>query len=443
MDLPVLKPKQKRVVIIGAGFGGIKLAKKLSHKHFQVIIIDRNNYHQFQPLLYQVATSGLEPSSISFPLRKIFQEYKNVFIRIAEAESIDTENQRVLTSIGDIPYDYLVLAQGATTNFFNNAKIQEHAYPMKSVSESLLLRNTLLQNYERSLIVSTEEEKEALLNVVIVGGGPTGVELAGAIAEMKNNILPKDYSEINFKRMKIYLIEASPRLLGALSDKSAERVEKYLNNMDVEVLTSTSVQDYDGTTVSLGNGGQLKSNCLIWAAGVKAFVIPGIPQSSLAPNGRILVNEYNEVAGLSGVFAIGDAALMQTESYPKGHPQVAPVAMQQADLLAKNLVSIKESQPQKAFEYHDKGSMATVGRNKAVAEIGKLKLTGFFAWLTWMAVHLMSIIGVKNRLVVLLNWMWQYFTYDQSLRLIIKAEEKKISQNHQPKVKQQGLNAVK
>ncbi len=429
MDLPILKQGQKRVVIIGAGFGGIRLAQRLSPKLFQVILIDRNNYHQFQPLLYQVATSGLEPSSISFPLRKIFQDNKNVFIRIAEALKIDRESQLVNTSIGDIPYDYLVLAQGATTNYFNNMRIQEHAYPMKSVSESLLLRNTLLQNYEKSLIAQTNEEKEALLNVVIVGGGPTGVELAGAIAEMKKNILPKDYSEINFKQMKICQIEASPRLLGALSKKSAERVRNYLTKLDVEVLTDTSVIDYDGTTVVLNNGDKLVSNCLIWAAGVKGFSFEGMPEQVQAPNGRLKVNGFSQLDGNENIFVIGDAAIMSLPSLPKGHPQVAPVALQQATLLAKNLECIVKSQPMESFEYHDKGSMATVGRNKAVAEIGKIRLTGFFAWLTWMAVHLMSIIGVKNRLVVLLNWMWQYFTYDQSLRLIIKAEEKKITGN--------------
>ena len=420
MDIPDKQGKQKRVVIVGAGFAGLTLAKKLATKFFQVILIDKNNYHQFQPLLYQVATSGLEPSSISFPLRKIFQKRRNVFIRMTKVTSISPETKTVHTEIGDVDYDYLVLAHGATTNFYNNRQLQENAFSMKSVSEALLLRNSLLQNYEQALNAENEEKRSSFLNVVIVGGGPTGVELAGAIAEMKKKILPKDYSELNFRQMHIHLLEAAPRLLNGMSKSSGKTVVDYLEQLGVEVHSNTAVKDYDGERVSLSNGKIINSHCLIWAAGVKGVAIPGIPQKSIAANNRLFVDQYNKVRDSEDIYAIGDIALMQNDSWTKGHPQVAQVAIQQAVLLAKNLENAQAGKSLKPFQYNDKGSLATVGRNLALAEIGKIKLKGFVAWFVWMAVHLMSIIGVKNRLFILINWMWLYLTYDQSLRLIIK-----------------------
>ena len=420
MDMPDKYDNQKRVVIVGAGFAGLTLAKKLASKYFQVILIDKNNYHQFQPLLYQVATSGLEPSSISFPLRKIFQKRRNVIIRMTEVIAISPETKTVHTGIGDIGYNYLVLAHGATTNYYNNIPLQKNAFSMKSVSEALLLRNTLLQNYELALNAEDEDQRTSLLNVVIVGGGPTGVELAGAIAEMKKKILPKDYAELNFRNMHIYLLEAAPRLLNGMSATSGATVVEYLEKLGVEVHSNTAVKDYDGETVLLSNGKTIHSHCLIWAAGVKGVSIPGVPASAVAANDRVLVDQYNQVRNLQGVYSIGDIALMQDEAWPKGHPQVAQVAIQQAVLLAKNLEKIQLGKRLIPFVYKDKGSLATVGRNLALAEIGKIKLKGFVAWFVWMLVHLMSIIGVKNRLFILINWMWLYITYDQSLRLIIK-----------------------
>jgi len=420
MDIPHTVGIQKRVVIVGAGFGGLTLAKKLASRYFQVVLLDKNNYHQFQPLLYQVATCGLEPSSISFPLRKIFQQKKNIIIRMTAVTGISPDTKNVNTEIGDVPYDYLVLAQGAATNYFNNPQLQKNAYSMKSVSEALLLRNTLLQNYERALNAGNDEQRSSILNVVIVGGGPTGVELAGAIAEMKKKILPKDYAELNFLHMHIFLLEAAPRLLNGMSAESGVTVVEYLNRLGVEVQPNTAVKDYDGETVLLSNGEIIRSRCLIWAAGVKGAHIPGIPGNAVSANDRILVDQYNRVKGLPEVYAIGDIALMLNEALPKGHPQVAQVAIQQAKLLAKNLEKTESAKPLVSFEYKDKGSLATVGRNLALAEIGKLKLKGFVAWFVWMLVHLMSIIGIKNRLFVLINWMWQYITYDQSLRLIIE-----------------------
>lgn len=425
MKIPPVYGQQKRVVIAGAGFAGLTLAKRLSSEHFQVVLIDRNNYHQFQPLLYQVATCGLEPSSISFPLRKIFRQKRNVFIRMTEVTAVSPETKILHTGLGDIPYDYLILAQGATTNYFNNSLLQKNAYSMKSVPEALLLRNTLLQNYEQALNAENKEMQSALLNVVIVGGGPTGVELAGAIAEMKKKILPREYAELNFGHMHIYLLEAAPRLLNGMSAVSGTTVMRYLNQLGVEVQSNTFVKDYDGETVLLSNGETIRSRCLIWAAGVTGVSIQGIPAAVVSAGNRIMVNQYNQVTGLPGVYAIGDIALMQNKLLPKGHPQVAQVAIQQAKQLAVNLKNIESGKDPVSFEYNDKGSLATVGRNLALAEIGKLKLKGFIAWFVWMLVHLVSIIGIKNRLFVLINWVWQYVTYDQSLRLIIKPSLKK------------------
>jgi NADH:ubiquinone reductase (H+-translocating) len=438
MEIPDIN-NQKRVVIVGAGFAGLTLAKKLSSKYFQVVLIDKNNYHQFQPLLYQVATAGLEPSSISFPLRKIFQKKKNVFIRIAEVQSIEAGKNLISTSVGPIGYDYLVLAHGAETNFFGMEDLQQNAFSMKSVSEALLLRNTLLQNYEQALTCNSDEERAALLNIVIVGGGPTGVELAGAIAEMKDKILPRDYPELNFRQMNVYLMEAAPRLLNGMSDISGKRVEQYLTGVGVHVKTNSSVKNYDGHSVSLNNGATFYSRCLVWAAGVKGAALNGLPAASLLNNKRIVVNEFNRIQDLENVFAIGDVAIMQGSVLLKGHPQVAPVAIQQAALLAKNLKNIQIKTSLKSFKYKDKGSMATVGRNLAVAESGNIKMKGFIAWITWMAVHLMSIIGVKNRLFILINWIWQYVTYDQSLRLIIRPAEKKSKKIIYEKIPDAGI----
>ncbi len=417
--------KRKRVVIVGAGFAGLTLARKLSPLYFEVVLIDKNNYHQFQPLLYQVATAGLEPSSISFPLRKIFQNKSNIYIRIAEVKRIHPDRSVIETSIGTMMYDYLVLASGAETNFFGNRPLQQNSYSMKSVSDALLIRNSLLQNYEQALVSSDENERESLLNIVIVGGGPTGVELAGAVAEMRNQLLPKDYPELNFNRMKIYLLEAAPNLLGSMSRRSAETVRNYLVKMGVDLKTNLAVTNYDGRTVELSDGGSIQSRCLIWTAGVKGLPIPGLPQHCLLPNQRVLVDGYNRVPGMNNIFVIGDLASMSSEANPKGHPQVAPVAMQQASLLAENLKRIADGKTKKRFQYKDKGSMATVGKNKAVAELKSLRFSGYPAWAMWMFIHLMSVIGVKNRVLILINWVWQYLTYDQSLRLIIKPSEKK------------------
>lgn len=413
----------KKLVIIGAGFAGLRLARALKNKEFEIWIIDKNNYHQFPPLLYQVATSGIEPSSIAFPLRKIFQSKKNVHIRCAEVNSVDTQNKTVITSIGTFPFDYLVIATGATTNFFGNKLIEQHALPMKSISEAVYVRNKILQNFEDALIAQ-EETKKALLNIVIVGGGPTGVEVSGALAEMKKTILPKDYPEIDFKTMNIYLVEGGSKTLAAFSEEASKKSQKYLEKLGVIVYTGTQVISYDGTFVELSTGKKIPTKSLIWAAGIKGNNLNGLPPTTIAKGNRITVNHFNQVIGFDTMFAIGDIAYMVTDKYPNGHPQVATVANMQADVLAKNIQFLTAQKPLQPFIYKDKGSMATVGRGLAVVDLPYAKFQGFLAWLLWMFLHLMLILGVKNKLLVFVNWMWNFFTYDQSLRLIIKPSKK-------------------
>lgn len=415
---------QSRVVIIGGGFAGLTLLRKLRKKNFQIVLIDQYNYHQFQPLFYQVATSGLEPSSISFPFRKIFQSRKNIFIRVTQVTAVDTQSKKVITPIGHINYDYLVIATGVVTNYFGNEHFREKSFPMKSVPEALLLRNTLLQNLEAALITDDADEREGLLNLVIIGGGPTGVELSGAIAEMKKFILPKDYPELDFNEMNIYLIEALPALLNAMSKKASEKVYNYLKGLGVKVMLNTKVSDYDGKNVKLADNSTIRSNMMIWTAGVSAAKLEGLPAESHGRGGRLLVNRINMMQGFTDVFAIGDIALMTEEKYPNGHPQVAQVAIQQARQLAVNFCRMRARQPLLPFSYKDKGSMATVGRNLAVADLKGLNLSGFVAWLIWMFVHLVSLIGFKNKVITFINWVWNYITYDQSLRLIIKPKQK-------------------
>ncbi len=425
VDINIPKPEkgQQRIVILGAGFGGLKLARLLAGMNrFQILLIDRNNYHQFQPLLYQVATAGLEPSSISFPIRKIFQKKTNVFIRIAEIEAVEPEINIVKSNIGRFKYDKLVIALGTATNFFGNSKIEKFSIGLKTVSEALYIRNQILKNYENALVSENEEEREAALNIVIVGGGPTGVELAGAIAELRNNILPKEYPELDFSKMNVSLIEATDRLLGAMSDSSSQKAKKYLQQLGVKVLTGTIVKSCEGKKVITDSGIILSSN-VVWAAGMKGTTLNGIPPEVITAAGRIEVDVFNKVKGMSNIFAIGDIAKMETQKSPQGHTQVAPVAIQQAENLAGNFLAEAANKQPKPFIYKDKGTMATIGRNLAVAELPFVKFGGFFAWITWMFVHLMSILGIKNRFFIFVNWLTNYFTYNLSLRLIIKPKK--------------------
>lgn len=427
MSFNVPQTEKKRVVIVGGGFGGLKLANKLRKSNFQVVLIDRNNYHQFPPLIYQIASSGIEPSSISFPFRKIFQSHKDFYFRMAEVRSIFPEHKIIQTSIGKVKYDYLILAAGTTTNFFGNKHVEEVAIPMKNVSEAMGLQNALLENLERALTCASERERMELLNVVIVGGGATGVEVAGALSEMKKYIIPKDYPDLPSSLVNVYLVEAGPRLLPAMSPESSAHVEQYLREMGVNVLLNKMVTDYQDHRVILKDGSSIATRTFIWVSGVAAQRIGNLPETCLGRGGRIKVDAFNRVEGLDGVFCIGDQCLME-EGDPEwkgGHPQLAQVAIQQGRLLAKNLVRLEKGKDLKPFRYLNLGTMATVGRNRAVAEFSKIKMAGFFAWLMWLVVHLRSILGVRNKIIVLFNWMWNYFSYSQSLRLIVYARKAK------------------
>jgi NADH:ubiquinone reductase (H+-translocating) len=415
---------QKRVVIAGAGFGGLRLARHLARKDFQIVLLDKNNYHSFQPLFYQVATAGIEPSSISFPLRKIFQDFKNIHVRMARVLKVSPSQNELETSIGSLRYDYLILALGAGNNFFGNASISKFSLPMKSVGESLGLRNTILNHFEKALNTTDPEEQAGLMNIVVVGGGPTGVELTGALAEMKRYVLPKDYPELDFSKMSIYLVEGGKRLLGGMSEKSSEKALLYLGKLGVKVLFNRLAKDFDGNTVSFGDGSILKSNTLIWAAGIKGNTIEGLDEKVMARGNRIMVDQFNRVSGCSNIFAIGDLAYMTEPNFPNSHPQVAQVAIQQARLLARNIMLLEKKKEMKPFSYKDLGTLATVGRNRAVVDLSYLRFQGLLAWFFWMFIHLMAIVGVKNRLLIFINWAYYYFTYDQSLRLIIKPKMK-------------------
>ena len=415
-----------KLIIIGGGFGGLRLARKLGNKPgFDITLIDKFNYHQFQPLFYQVATAGLDASNISFPLRKVFQKSKNVRFRMAEVQQILTAEKKVITDVGPFEYDALVIATGADTNFFGNQHLMDNAFPMKSTVEALQLRHRLLHNFEDALNAKDPMELKRLMTIVVVGGGPTGVELSGAIADMKRFVLPKDYPELDFTQMKIYLLEGTGKILAAMSDKSSADSLRYLERLGVTVMPNTLLKDYDGQKAILQNGETIDTSMVIWAAGIKGNVPQGIPPDLVAKGNRIKVDRHCQVNGFSNVFAIGDVAYMEEPACPNGHPQVAPVAMQQADTLAQNLrrIEMKSSDALlEEFVYNDKGSMATVGRNLAVVDVPKPKLHfgGFFAWMIWMGLHLMLILGVKNRFFVFSNWLYNYFTYDQNLRLIFK-----------------------
>lgn len=410
-----------RVVIVGGGFAGINLAKALRHAPVQVVLLDRNNYHLFQPLLYQVATAGLEPDSIAFPLRGIFKKQKNVHFRMAEVKGVNSSENILHTNIGDIKYNYLVVATGSNTNFFGNKIIEEHAIGMKSLIEAVQIRNYVLKQFEESLLLNDETAIRPKLNFVMVGGGPTGVELAGAFAELRKYILPKDYPELPLHLMNIYLIEAGPKVLASMSEKSSQKTLEGLEFLNVKVVTNVAVKDYDGHTLTLSNGETIVTQSLLWAAGVKGFPIKGIPEDITLPNGRVMVDEVNRMKGASNIFVIGDIAQQVTDDrFPKGYPMVAQVAIQQGKQLGKNIVNDLKGRPLQPFRYKDLGSLATIGRNRAVAEFGGMRLSGYAAWIVWMVVHLLNLMGFRNKLVVFINWFYRYFTYDRGTRIIIK-----------------------
>jgi len=414
----------ERIVIIGAGFAGLNIAKRLQKKNFQIVLIDKNNYHQFQPLFYQVAMAGLEPSSIVFPLRKAFQGRKNVHIRITEVSSINAEDKRIYTPLGDIYYDRLIIATGATTNFFGNKDFEKLTSPLKSLSEALALRNEILTDFEKALMTPDYEKRQGFIDIVIVGGGPTGVELAGSLAEMKKYILPKDYPELDENEVDIYLFQGGERLLMGMSQQASDKALQFLEKLDVKVELKKRVTAFDGTFVTTKDGQKIRAHKVIWAAGIKGNCIDGLEKCDIVRGNRYPVDQTHMIKGFNDIYALGDIAYMETEAYPKGHPQVAQVAIQQSVNLAKNFIKNQN----KPFKYKDLGSMATIGRNKAVCDLPNMKFTGFFAWVLWLFVHLMSLIGFKNKVFVMINWMWNYLTYDQSLRVIVNAKKKETKQ---------------
>jgi NADH dehydrogenase len=417
---------RKKIIIVGGGFAGLQLIAHLDEYLFDVLLIDKLNHHQFQPLFYQVATSQLEPSSISFPLRKIFQNRRYTQIRLAEVLSIEPVSNIIDTTIGKFHYDYLVLAPGCKTNYFGNEDIKKYTYGLKTTYDAIKLRNTILQSFEELLTVG-ENEKEYLLNIVIVGAGPTGVELAGAFAEIKKNILPKDFPLIDFNDLKIILLEGSPFTLGTMSGLARTSSEKYLQQLGVDVKTRVIVKNYDGKVVTLNNGESIKSKHVIWTAGVTGNLIKGFNEKTIVNNNRIRVDRYNLVQDCSNVYAVGDIAFMETPAYPQGHPQVANVAIHQARNLSKNLKALLHNKPLRQYEYTNLGSMATIGKHKAVVDLPFIKFKGYFAWFIWMSLHLMLILSVRNKLIIFINWTWNYFTKDTSLRLILKDDNNKDS----------------
>lgn len=414
---------KKRVVIVGGGLGGLELAFKLVGSDFQVVLVDKNNYHQFPPLIYQVASAGLEPSSISFPFRRLFQGQKDFFFRMAEVKAVDAAGKKIATSVGDIHYDYLVLAAGARTNFFGNKEIEAATLPMKSVSEAMRLRNTILRNLEKAETEEDPVRRQALMNIVVVGGGASGVEIAGAVAEMKKNILARDYPDLDASQMHIYLVNAGKRLLAAMDPVSSARAERDLKELHVHIRQPQFATEYKDGILKTSAGLEIPARTVIWVSGICANTIEGLPAESLGHAGRILTDRFCRVKGVQDVFAIGDQSLIEgDEDYPLGHPQLAQVAMQQAKTVAENLKAAQKGLAGKPFKYRNLGVMATIGRNHAVAEIGGRKFGGFAAWVLWLVVHLRSILGVKNKAFILLNWVWNYLNYKQSLRLILKAK---------------------
>lgn len=424
MNIPT--SSNPRVVIIGGGFAGIAIAKKLRNQNLQVVLIDKHNYHNFQPLMYQVATGGLEAGSIAYPLRKIFQNTPDFYFRLTSVKEIDAENNKILSDIGDLHYDYLVIATGSKTNFFGNKEIERNAMSMKTIPQSLNIRSLILENFEQAVLTKDEAERNALINFVLVGAGPTGVELAGALAEMKRAILQKDYPDLDINKMQINLVQSGDRILNTMSEKSSKHAEEFLIHLGVKIHKNVRVTNYDGRTITTNSDVSFETATVIWTAGVQGAAIAGLDAKSLVDKvERIRVNSYNQVFGYQNIFAIGDIASMETEKFPQGHPMVAQTALQQGDLLGKNILKLVKGLQPIAFEYNDKGSMATIGRNKAVVDLPNYHFSGVFAWFVWMLVHLFSLIGFKNRAVVFLNWVYNYIRFDREGRLIVRPYKKK------------------
>tara|TARA_R110002095_G_scaffold82760_2_gene71900 strand:+ start:1755 stop:3038 length:1284 start_codon:yes stop_codon:yes gene_type:complete len=416
-----------RIVIIGGGFAGVALAKKLSNCDVQVVLLDKNNYHTFQPLLYQVSTGGLEPDSIAYPIRKILKNFPNFYFRLADVEAIDTDKNKVKTNIGNLKFDYLVVASGSITNFFGNTEVEKHSMAMKTIPQSLNLRSLILENFEEALLTSNLNERNALMNFVIVGGGPTGVELAGALAEIKKGILPKDYPDLDTRLAQIHIVQSNECILKGMSEKASAKAEDFLEKLGVNIWKNVRVTNYDGKTVTTNTDLTFETATLVWAAGVKGATIKGLDAEEFVTRGnRILVNEFNQVKGFKHIFAIGDIAYMASDEFPNGFPMMAQPAIQQGNQLGDNILKLIEEKQMKPFVYKDKGAMATIGRNKAVVDLKNYKFQGVFAWYVWMFVHLFFLIGFRNRMVVFVNWVYNYVRFDREARLIIRPFKKRL-----------------
>lgn len=426
MGTIIPKTNDKRIVVIGGGFAGINFVQNMAFFPCQVVMIDKNNYHTFQPLLYQVATAGLEADSISYPLRGIFN-YENFVFRIADVHEIHADKNQISTSLGIIDYDYLVIATGSKTNYFGNKRLEQNTWPMKSVPEALNLRSLLIQNFEEALIIDDIEKRKALMHYIIVGAGPTGVELAGALAELKNKALRNDYPELELDQMEIWLAEAGSRVLGAMSVEAGKKAKDYLLHLGVKVMLNTKIDDYDGNVMTYNGGEKVHASTVIWAAGVAGNSIKGLNENAIHRSGRIIVDDYNSVVGHQNIFAIGDVSLMLTDLNPNGHPMLAQVAIQQGKNLAKNFT--RDSGIKSVFQYKDLGAMATIGKNKAVVDLPRWKFQGIFAWFVWMFVHLMSLIGFRNRFITFVNWFYSYIKFDKGIRLIIRPVQRKFEKS--------------
>ena len=425
MNIPnTTKP---RIIIVGGGFAGISLAKKLRNKNVQVVLVDKHNYHTFQPLLYQVATGGLEAGSIAYPIRKVIQEYKDFYFRLTQVVQIDNDKKTIITEIGDLTYDYLVIATGSKTNYFGNKEIERNAMAMKTIPQSLNIRSLVLENFEQAVLTDDLTERNSLINFVLVGAGPTGVELAGALAEMKKAILQKDYPDLDIDKMQINLVQSGDRILNTMSEKSSTHAQEFLESLGVKIWKNVRVTNYDGKIITTNSDLTFDTATVIWTAGVQGAAIAGLNADSLVEKvERIRVNQFSQVKGYDNVFAIGDIASMETEKWPQGHPMVAQPALQQGSLLGENIMNLINKKPLKPFEYKDLGSMATIGRNKAVVDLPKFHFSGVFAWFVWMFVHLFSLIGFKNKAVVFLNWVYNYIRFDREGRLIIRPYKKAV-----------------
>jgi NADH dehydrogenase len=425
MNIP--RTSYPRIVIIGGGFAGVALAKKLSKQEVQVVLLDKNNYHTFQPLLYQVSTGGLEPDSIAYPIRKILKDFPNFYFRLADVEEIDTLKNKVVTNIGKLKFDYLVVASGSTTNYFGNTEVEKHSMAMKTIPQSLNLRSLILENFEEALLTSDLNERNALMNFVIVGGGPTGVELAGALAEIKKGILPKDYPDLDTRLAQIHIVQSSDCILKGMSDKASAKAEDFLEKLGVNIWKNVRVTNYDGKIVTTNTDLTFETATLVWAAGVKGATIKGLDAEEFVTRGnRLLVNHFNQVKGYENIFAVGDIACLVSEEFPNGFPMMAQPAIQQGEQLGDNMLRLIEEKPMKPFVYKDKGAMATIGRNKAVVDLKNWKFQGVFAWYVWMFVHLFFLIGFRNRMVVFINWVYNYVRFDREARLIIRPFKNKL-----------------